>query len=285
MNGYLGRDKVWNEQIWNDIDTSVREEMGRMRVGQKVFPSVLFPNDAQPIPMGKVEYDKDDEAFELKEGDAKPFFEISAQFSLTKSEVDSEENLHTGRTLAKMAASKVAVAEDFIVLTGKPPEINGVTVTKEAFVHRFTYHNTKTPSTTETPPTADDIFKEVCAGIGALNKDFQYGPYALVLASVAYAQAFGTLSGNAGTAADRIALLATHGFYGTAVLPASTGILVSLGGEPATIYIGTDAITAFTQTTRVGRYCFRVYERIQFILRDEKAIKPIQFLKNKVAKD
>ena len=38
--------QVWNEQIWNDIDKSVQEEMGCIRFGQKVLPSVLFSNNA-----------------------------------------------------------------------------------------------------------------------------------------------------------------------------------------------------------------------------------------------
>jgi hypothetical protein len=44
MNGTLGRDKIWNDQIWSDIDKAVREEVGRIRVGQKVFPTTLVNN-------------------------------------------------------------------------------------------------------------------------------------------------------------------------------------------------------------------------------------------------
>ena len=39
MSGTLGRDKVWNDHIWSEIDKVVRDEMGRIRVAQKVFPS------------------------------------------------------------------------------------------------------------------------------------------------------------------------------------------------------------------------------------------------------
>ena len=44
MNGNLGRDKVWNQQIWSEIDKAVQEEVGRIRVAQKVFPSTVVNN-------------------------------------------------------------------------------------------------------------------------------------------------------------------------------------------------------------------------------------------------
>ena len=44
MNGSLGRDRVWNEHIWSEIDKAVREEVGRVRVAQKVFPSTVVNN-------------------------------------------------------------------------------------------------------------------------------------------------------------------------------------------------------------------------------------------------
>jgi hypothetical protein len=35
MNNNLGRDKVWNEATWQDIDTAVLGEVRRIRVAQK----------------------------------------------------------------------------------------------------------------------------------------------------------------------------------------------------------------------------------------------------------
>ena len=44
MNGSLGRDRVWNDHIWSEIDKAVREEIGCARVAQKVFPSTVVNN-------------------------------------------------------------------------------------------------------------------------------------------------------------------------------------------------------------------------------------------------
>ena len=51
MNGSLGRDRVWNDHIWTEIDKAVREEVGRVRVA-KVFPSTVV-NNVLPVSMNR----------------------------------------------------------------------------------------------------------------------------------------------------------------------------------------------------------------------------------------
>ena len=48
----------------------------------------------------------------------RPFFEISKEFMLTQAQVDGEENLHLAPSLARLAASRVANAEDAILFLG-----------------------------------------------------------------------------------------------------------------------------------------------------------------------
>ncbi len=55
------------------------------------------------------------------------------------------------------------------------------------------------------------------------------------------------------------------------------GILVSLGGEPAKIILGTEAMTAFTHIDPQGNYHFRVFERIQMVVRDGRAFQRLKF--------
>jgi hypothetical protein len=54
-------------------------------------------------------------------------------------------------------------------------------------------------------------------------------------------------------------------------------LLVSLGGEPTTIYVAQDAITAYTQEDGEGNYRFRVFERVQFVARDKAAFVNMKF--------
>jgi hypothetical protein len=39
-----GRDKLWTPEIWAEIDKAVTAEVGQIRLAQKVFPSMPFPN-------------------------------------------------------------------------------------------------------------------------------------------------------------------------------------------------------------------------------------------------
>src|SRR4029077_4826366 len=115
MNGSLGRDRVWNQQIWSEIDKAVQEEVGRIRVAQKVFPSAVV-NNVLPVSMKRV----GPPGFILPPAGPtpdgfQPFFEISRVFVLTQAEVDGEENVHLAIPFAKSAASVIANAEDRIL--------------------------------------------------------------------------------------------------------------------------------------------------------------------------
>jgi hypothetical protein len=52
MNGSLGRDRVWNDYIWIEMDKAVRQEVGRGRVAQKVFPSTVV-NSVLPVAVSR----------------------------------------------------------------------------------------------------------------------------------------------------------------------------------------------------------------------------------------
>jgi uncharacterized linocin/CFP29 family protein len=332
MNGTLGRDRVWNDHIWSEIDKAVREEVGRVRVAQKVFPSTVVNNvlpvsttrvvpfgpppapPAPPVPLVPA-----DDQFQ-------PFFEISRQFQLSQAQVDGEENLHLASSRARMAASAIANAEDTILFLGPgsipalipPPPIGGVNVTNlpaipPGFVAETANYG---PPFTAVPGAAPGVLGNILAavanGMAALNLRDQPGPYALFLSPVRYGQTFAPLLGLLQGPGDQINRIATGGFNMVnslavanlvALPPASLaafsglpawlaylllffnilpfnpdiGILVSLGGEPVKIVLGTDAVTAFTHTDPQGNYHFRVFERIQMVVQDGRAFQRLTF--------
>src|SRR5258706_10512189 len=116
MNGNLGRDKVWNDQIWSEIDKAVREEVGRIRVAQKVFPSTVV-NNVLPVVANTLAPGPGP----LKTGvdQFQPFFEISREFLLTQAQVDGEESARLAPSLARLAASAIAAAEDTLLFFGR----------------------------------------------------------------------------------------------------------------------------------------------------------------------
>jgi hypothetical protein len=135
MNGSLGRDRVWNDQIWGEIDKAVREEVGRIRVAQKVFPSLVV-NNVLPVstsrvgPPGFLVPPPPGPALDV----FAPFFEISARFVLTQAQVDGEENVRLAASFARSAASQISAVEDALLFFG-PLAIAivpvGITVTNQ----------------------------------------------------------------------------------------------------------------------------------------------------------
>jgi uncharacterized linocin/CFP29 family protein len=276
MNGNLGRDRLWNQQIWSDIDNAVRDEVGRVRVAQKVFPCTLVPN-WQQVPKDQLSTSAPN-ILKIDEGQTKPFVEIWVEFSLTQSQVENEENLHTGRTLARMAANKIAAAEDTLLFRGKARASETMSpLVQEVNAGSLGDGFLQVAAPTSAKP--DDLVDKVAAGIAELTNAQHYGPYALFLPAKRFAYASTPLSGTTVTPRDRITPLVTGGFYGTGCLPDDDGLLVSLGGEPTTIYLGIDATTAFTQIEPKGIYRFRVFERFQVVERDSAAFRRLEFEK------
>lgn len=299
MNGTLGRDKVWNDHIWSEIDKAVRDEMGRIRVAQKVFPSTIVNNvlpvlvNAVPPPVPATSVPAI-----LRTGDDefRPFIEMSIQFVLTQAQVDGEENMRLAPTLARLAASALASAEDALLFLGPgsivagsiPPFIGtGVTVTNlgafpDGFVAETGFLGVTVNGATAT--LVGDIIGAVARGIANLSGRAQTGPYALFLPPNRYAQTFSPQTvGALQTPGDSIKYVVTGGFYMVNSLtrigspPNDIGILVSLGGEPTKIILGIDATTALAFINPQGDYHFRVFERIQLVVREPAAFEALNF--------
>ena len=311
MNGSLGRDRVWNDHIWSEIDQAVRQEIGRIRVAQKVFPSLVV-NNVLPISTSRV----GPPGFIVPPpGPAldvfAPFFEISTQFVLTQAQVDGEENVRLAASFARSAASQISAAEDALLFFGPaamvPPAMvpPGINVTNQPVVppvlppgivaEAAAYPAIQVPPVLRPDPgpppvipgDLGEIMTAVAQGIAALNARAQPGPYALFVPPVRFAQIFAPVGpGLLQTPGDQLNHVVTGGLYMVNSLaaaaappfPNDVGILVSLGGEPAKIILGSDAMTAFTFTNAVGNYHFRVFEPIQMVVRDGRAFQTIQFL-------
>jgi uncharacterized linocin/CFP29 family protein len=297
MNGTLGRDKIWNDQIWSDIDKAVREEVGRIRVAQKVFPTTVV-NNVLPVLINTVSSLPEDEAAVLRtkeDDDFRPFVELSVVFVLTQAQVDGEESMGLAKILARRAASAIAGAEDKILFSadpndmakiisdGPPPFVKetGVTITNKERVPAGFITKAKDLVVTVDDSNAKrvgNIIGGVASGIAELSKRAQPGPYALFLPPKRFAQTFSPVaSGDLETPGDAIDHVLTGGFHMVNSLSDSVGILASLGGEPVQIILGIDATTAFTQIDPRGNYHFRTFERIQLVVRDADALQTLEF--------
>lgn len=100
-------------------------------------------------------------------------------------------------------------------------------------------------------------------------------PYALILGSTLYAHSYSQLvAGSAETPNDRLASHTRHILVSSALNPAH-GVVVSLAGDATTIFIAREAAVAFVTEELDGEgvhYHFRVFERVQYAVRDRTSI-------------
>jgi uncharacterized linocin/CFP29 family protein len=127
---------------------------------------------------------------------------------------------------------------------------------------------------------SENTFNRVVEGINYLVGQLQPGPFGLILHYDVYADTYSAGGPGFTITADRITPLVTGGFFATAALPPNTGLLVSLGGEPTTLYVGAETATAFLRKDDEESHFFRVFERFQFSARDPRAFVRLRFLRS-----
>lgn len=287
----------WDQAVWKEINDAVKMEMGKVRIAQKVFPTMMFDTNPTEIPNDVINF-QDPDGLSIKEGRTKPFVEIYQEFPLTNTQVGKEAQIKTCKTLARMAAKALALAEDTILFQGdtaklpgnvkadlidsaaagllgeaNPRDANDDDENKVAvpiLVNRLVTSETKAVF-------GENVFSAVAEGRAILNSKAQAQNYALFLPTKVYADTHVPPSkASLVTTAERIKPLVEGGFYGTGTLPPDKGLLVALAGDPTCLYVGREATTEFVRKEG-SKYFFRVVERIQFVARDPRAFVLLNF--------
>lgn len=289
----------WEESVWMEINEAVMAEMGKVRTAQKVFPTMLLDTNPTEIPNDVINFTD----LSIKEGQTKQFVEIHHEFPLTATQVTKEAVNKTCKTLARMAAKAIALAEDAVIFQGQQAilpanvkveqiESSGNGLLGEANPEDASNEDSNKVSmpidvkfqtssqTGETKPGVtygENTFSAVAQGIARLTAKAQAPKFALFLPVKAYADTFVPPS-NASlvTTAERIKPLVEGGFMETVTLPKDRGLLVALAGDPTSLYVGREVTTEFVRKDG-SKYFFRVVERIQFVARDPRAFVLLKF--------
>jgi uncharacterized linocin/CFP29 family protein len=272
----------WPETVWKEINVAVVKEAAKVRFAQKVFPTTVFDNDPTEVLNDVITFP----ALTIQEGSTKPFVEIHREFLLTSAQVSKESEKKTGMTLARMAAKEIALAEDTVIFQGAngalPPNVEAEQrdSTATGLVGEAAAETIEVELLPKARPGlayGENTFAAVTNGIARLTAKGQAPNYALILPTAVYADTFVPPSAaSLVTTAERITPLVEGGFYGTGTLPEDEGLLVALGGEPTSLYVGREAATEFVQKTGAN-YVFRVVERVQFVARDARAFVLLKF--------
>lgn len=270
----------WTPDVWTAIDDGVTASIGAIRVAQNVFPAYPLPNTTS-VPADIFDFRN----MSIAEGEMLPYVELAVEFLLTNGQVNDDPTGSAAITLSKLAAKSLALAEDIIILQGREADLpQGVRVEsgQKAIGHGL-LGLVNEPVITVRPPhqgaptnSGAEILAAIAKGIARLTEEGQAKPYALIEDTNAWAATWGSVI-NGEPAYSILNQVLTGGIYGTGAMPANTGLLVALGGDPTAIYVGTDAITEPTQQERSGLYSFREFERIQVVARDRRAFVKLDF--------
>lgn len=290
----------WDPSIWKEINDAVVMEVGKVRTAQKVFPTTGLDASRTEIPNDVINFAD----LSIQEGLTKPFVEIYHEFPLTATQVSNEPQLKTCKTLARMAAKALALAEDAVIFqgqTGKLPanvkadliasagsgllgEADPKDATGQSLADDNDPNKVSTPIDVKFPASpkpgvlyGENTFSAVAEGIAKLTAKAQAPKFALFLPVKAYADTYVPPSdASLVTTAERIKPLVEGGFMETVTLPQDRGLLVALAGDPTSLYVGREATTEFLRKDG-SKYFFRVVERVQFVARDPRAFVLLRF--------
>ena len=253
MSNY-GRDQIWDAETWAEIDAAVLEQVRRVRVAQRVFPThdLAAADGTAPSWISSAAVERPEvsgfKTLRIPENAADPFLEISVPFQLTAAQAQAEKSQHVGRTLARMAAKSLAMAEDRLIFLGTGSEVddlgaqtNAATIDKRAGVASRLLGKLLPDDIAN----ADELLPRVTEGIGKLASDGWPPPYALIVGSNLYEKAMTWLPASHETTLERLKKSVSQVEL-SGVLNKDQGVLVSLAGDPTTIYLSRDATTAFT---------------------------------------
>jgi uncharacterized linocin/CFP29 family protein len=318
-----GRNKIpWSHDVWERIDHAVATEVKRTRIGARFMPLRPVPPKTTSVPTDSYQFSGG--VFNVDEGATIRLNEYYVEFELTPQQVDQEEGdfkdlgHSTAVTLATKSANALALAEDLIIfqgqnaITGTVPFTSGLVQTlggnKPADTGLLNFpiggngpgQGPLTPEPVPSIPVINvaqlnpamggviygpNTFEAVADGYAQLQDAGQYGPYALVLETIPYADTFAPLPATLTLTADRIKPLVTAGFFGSGTLPPNQrppqapfyGVLVSLGGNTMDLVVGAPPVTAFLQEDTTGNFRFRVLQRFALRVKDPTAIVILQF--------
>ena len=284
----------WDENIWKEINDAVVAEVLKVRTAQKVFPTMLLDTNPTEIPNDVINFAD----LSIREGQTKTLVEIYLEFPLTATQVGKEAQLKTCKTLARMAAKALALAEDTVIFQGQAGKLpanvqadliaaagHGLLGEAEPGDADDNDPNKVNKPIDVIPPAkpkpgvlfGENVFSAVAEGIAKLTAKAQAPKFALFLPVKVYADTFVPPSdASLVTTAERIKPLVEGGYMETVTLPQDRGLLVALAGDPTSLYVGREATTEFVRKEG-SKYFFRVVERIQFVARDPRAFVLLKF--------
>ncbi len=281
----------WGDELWRRIDMSVHSESMQTRSASIFLPRVDVSSGALTIDSDTTLIDTPQ--LSINEAAIFPLIEVWVEFALTPQQVEREMEMMTACTLAKRATNVLTQATDLLIfqgdtaITGDPlfvdrqvrvrsgPAGSGLV---NAIPEGASSQVLQVPAIdADSHQFGDRTYEVVTEGRAQLKRHGHYGPYALILHTIPYADTFSPLAVTLATPASLLEPMTSVGFYETGTLPPLTGLLISVGGNSMDLVMGLDATTTFLQQDAAGKYVFRVYKRFALRIKDPSAIIRLNF--------
>lgn len=261
----------WDPGIWEDIREAMRDVVSRGAVCRQFLPKVIVPPDQTTITKEELQ-EEGGYAF-ISQNDTIPIVEIFAEFRLTAQQVEREDTYHEGRGLAVRLAHDMARAEDCLLLgLNKPDPVEaGRLWPKSVKVRDGAFEGLleRLVNSVIGPPgrRADKLVGDVEQALTTLRDHEFYGPYALVLTPVYFADARSPIPGSLVLPIDLIARdaewILRSRLLEDKANEVGAGVVISIGGNSLDLVISDeDYAIMFVQVDPSGRYVFRVSHRL-----------------------
>lgn len=291
----MNTNDYWSPEVWAKINGVPGDKtqpgvlktiMGPMRIAQHIFPTIVRGNE-NPIAADIIDLNTGIPST----GQTKGFATILKSFSLFQAHIDDKPELTMAMNQVMLAAQSLALLEDALYFQGKNAQLpQGITLQQndKDKLEDGLLGMAKNNKTIQVPPSNDKksvgkygsaTYAAVVEGISYFTANSQGMPYALILEPDMYADANVPLEDSSIiTPASAIQVLVEPGgFVMSPGLPPKTGLLVSLGGQTTTLYVGTEPVIE-PNTYANGIYTLDARESIQFHNIDPRSLIKLEFV-------
>jgi uncharacterized linocin/CFP29 family protein len=163
-----------------------------------------------------------------------------------------------------------------LILTNPPPKkSDGTPTTFPGLVER-THVTSVNELRAHGKDVGEDLVNAVVIAIAHLEDQSHPGPFACVLGSNVFAEAYRPVEKSLALPADRITPLLNGPLLRSGQMDKDKGIVVSLAGSDVDLVVATPPKVQFLQINSDAKYVFRVYEKIVLRIKDKTAISQLK---------
>ena len=279
----------WTEEQWSRVRQLVHDEALRGRVGAAFLPLYgPLADNVETVPRNLYEGvvgPGGQGLLTVDDTDVLRLCTVAVNVQLRGAQAADPE-LASASILFRRAAAIVARIEDAIVFNGQPkadaPPARGIEGLEAVFTvrgggaHRGLLDTKASGAPVAVPggdaPKGPDVFAAVVEAVSRLESSGHYGPFACVLGDRMFQAVNTPIAQSMVLPRDSILPYLGGPLLRASAAAASSGLVVSLQGDPAEIVVAKDISVRYLQATLEARHVFRVSQRFVLRIKEPRAL-------------